>query len=81
MQDTRDLKPLEEAMIYFITPSYPRREQVAELTRLGQTLMHVPNLHWILADDNRLCNAMVMELLKKFGKESMQITCRLDPSL
>ncbi|KAE8752765.1 hypothetical protein FOCC_FOCC000503 [Frankliniella occidentalis] len=66
-EDTRELKPREDPMIYFITPSYPRREQVAELTRLGQTLMHVPNLHWIVADDNRLCNAMVMELLKKFG--------------
>lgn len=62
------MPPRVEPTIYFITPSYPRREQVAELTRLGQTLMHVSNLHWIVADDNRLCNAMVMELLKQFGK-------------
>ncbi|KAK7862681.1 hypothetical protein R5R35_000925 [Gryllus longicercus] len=53
--------------IYFITPTYPRREQAAELTRLGQTLMHVPNLHWIVADDNQACNDMVTKLLKKFG--------------
>lgn len=66
-QDTRNLPPKVEPTIYFITPSYPRREQVAELTRLGQTLMHVPNLHWIVADDNRLCNAMIMGLLKQFG--------------
>lgn len=31
-------------VIYFVTPTYPRREQIAELTRLGQTLMHVRNL-------------------------------------
>ena len=54
--------------IYFVTPTYPRREQAAELTRLGQTLMHVPNIHWIVADDNRSCNVMVEKLLKRFGK-------------
>lgn len=54
-------------VIYFITPTYPRREQVAELIRLGQTLMHVPNLHWILADDSSICNPMIMDLLPKFG--------------
>uniref|UniRef100_A0A182SKX6 galactosylgalactosylxylosylprotein 3-beta-glucuronosyltransferase n=1 Tax=Anopheles maculatus TaxID=74869 RepID=A0A182SKX6_9DIPT len=40
-----------EPMIYFVTPTYPRREQIAEIIRLGQTLMHVPRLHWIVADD------------------------------
>lgn len=54
--------------IYFITPTYQRREQTAELTRLGQTLMHVPNLHWILADDNPECNNRLLALLEKFGK-------------
>lgn len=53
--------------IYFVTPTYPRREQAAELTRLGQTLMHVPSIHWIVADDNQACNVMVAKLLKKFG--------------
>ena len=28
-------------VIYFITPTYARREQVAELTRLLQTLIHI----------------------------------------
>ncbi|KAG8226698.1 hypothetical protein J437_LFUL005514, partial [Ladona fulva] len=52
--------------IYFVTPTYPRREQAAELTRVGHTLMHVPNLHWIVADDNVACNDMIYKLLKKF---------------
>jgi hypothetical protein len=30
--------------------------------------MHVPDIHWIVADDNQSCNAMVAKLLKKFGK-------------
>lgn len=55
-------------IIYFVTPTYPRREQLAELTRLGQTLMHVPNLHWIVADDNAVCNNMLDDLLLDFGK-------------
>lgn len=54
-------------VIYFVTPTYPRREQLAELTRLGQTLMHVPNLHWIVADDNAVCNNMLDDLLLDFG--------------
>lgn len=55
-------------IIYFVTPTYPRREQLAELTRLGQTLMHVPNLHWIVADDNAVCNNMLDDLLLDFGE-------------
>ena len=28
-------------VIYFITPTYARREQIADLTRLSQTLLHI----------------------------------------
>lgn len=55
-------------MIYFVTPTYPRREQIAEITRLGQTLMHIPRLHWIVADDSDSCNAFLDHLLHRFGK-------------
>ncbi|XP_025405622.1 galactosylgalactosylxylosylprotein 3-beta-glucuronosyltransferase S-like [Sipha flava] len=57
----------ETALIYFITPTYPRREQIAELTRLGQTLMHVPRLHWIVADDRPDCSPQIMNLLPDFS--------------
>lgn len=56
--------------IYFVTPTYPRREQIAEMTRLGQTLMHVPNLHWIVADDIDSCNSYLDTLLDRFGKHT-----------
>lgn len=56
-----------EPIIYFVTPTYPRREQIAEITRLGQTLMHIPYLHWIVADDTELCNHFLNSLLRKFG--------------
>lgn len=55
-------------IIYFVTPTYPRREQIAELTRLGQTLMHIPKLHWIVADDIDACNTYLDALLNRFGE-------------
>lgn len=54
-------------IIYFVTPTYPRREQIAELTRLGQTLMHVQNIFWIVADDTEVCNTRLDKLLDNFG--------------
>lgn len=33
--------------IHVVTPTYSRPVQKAELTRLANTLLHVPNLHWI----------------------------------
>lgn len=59
--------PEPAPIIYFVTPTYPRREQIAEITRLGQTLMHVPHLHWIVADDTDNCNRLLNNLLKRFG--------------
>ena len=53
--------------IYFITPTYPRNEQIAELTRLAQTLLHVKNLHWIIAEDSPNCSRNIQVLLKRFG--------------
>ena len=46
-------------VIYFVTPTYPRREQVAELTRLSQTLLHVKNLVWVIAEDTKSCSSVV----------------------
>ncbi|KAL5236643.1 hypothetical protein ACI65C_004053 [Semiaphis heraclei] len=57
----------DTALIYFITPTYPRREQIPELTRLGQTLMHVSRLYWIVADDRPDCSLQIMNLLPDFS--------------
>lgn len=59
-------------LIYFITPTYPRREQIAELTRLGQTLMHVSRLYWIVADDRPDCSPQIMNLLPDFSENNVQ---------
>ena len=38
-------------MIYIITPTYKRTTQMADLTRLSQTLKLVPNIHWIVVEE------------------------------
>ena len=55
-------------VIYFITPTYARREQVAELTRLSQTLLHVKNLVWIIAEDSTSCSNVVSNTLLRNKK-------------
>ncbi|XP_045509672.1 galactosylgalactosylxylosylprotein 3-beta-glucuronosyltransferase S-like isoform X1 [Colias croceus] len=62
ISNSSDLK-----MIYYVTPTYPRPEQVPELTRLAYTLMHVPRLHWIVADDQPICSEEVSKILKRTG--------------
>lgn len=52
-------------VIYFITPTYTRREQVAELTRLSQTLLHIKNLVWIIAEDSKSCSQVVGDVLNR----------------
>ena len=54
-------------VIYFVTPTYSRAVQQAELTRLGQTLIQIPGLHWILAEDADKCSPAVTKLLGRFG--------------
>lgn len=47
---------------------HARREQIAELTRLGQTLMHIERLFWIVADDSEVCNTRLDKFLDNFGE-------------
>uniref|UniRef100_A0A915KMK8 Galactosylgalactosylxylosylprotein 3-beta-glucuronosyltransferase n=1 Tax=Romanomermis culicivorax TaxID=13658 RepID=A0A915KMK8_ROMCU len=51
--------------IFMITPTYKRNVRKAELTRLGQTLMHVPNFHWILVEDAKQIDPVVGRLLQR----------------
>ncbi|XP_036322517.1 galactosylgalactosylxylosylprotein 3-beta-glucuronosyltransferase S-like [Rhagoletis pomonella] len=61
-------------LIYFVTPTYPRREQVPELIRLAYTLLHVPRLHWIVANDYHVCNVYIDDLLIKLGERIESLT-------
>ncbi len=41
--------------------------QKAELTRLSQTFLHVPQLHWIVVEDSPHKTPLVTDLLVKSG--------------
>lgn len=56
-----------EPTLYIITPTYRRPEQLAELTRMGQTLMHVRNLVWLVIEDAITPTYLVTEFLDKTG--------------
>lgn len=53
--------------LYIITPTYRRPEQLAEITRLGYTLKHVPNLLWLVIEDAVAPTALVTRQLKRIG--------------
>ncbi|KAI9513864.1 Galactosylgalactosylxylosylprotein 3-beta-glucuronosyltransferase 1 [Dissostichus eleginoides] len=53
--------------IHIITPTYSRSVQKAELTRLANTLLHVPNLHWILVEDSQRRTTLISNLLQETG--------------
>ncbi|KAF6715918.1 Galactosylgalactosylxylosylprotein 3-beta-glucuronosyltransferase 3 [Oryzias melastigma] len=53
--------------VFVITPTYARLVQKAELTRLSQTFLHVPQLHWIVVEDSPQKTPLVSDLLKKSG--------------
>lgn len=53
--------------LYVITPTYYRAQTLAELTRLGYTLKHVPNLVWLVVEDAPKPSPIVTKLLKKFN--------------
>uniref|UniRef100_A0AC34R3S2 Galactosylgalactosylxylosylprotein 3-beta-glucuronosyltransferase n=1 Tax=Panagrolaimus sp. JU765 TaxID=591449 RepID=A0AC34R3S2_9BILA len=56
--------------IFFITPTKFKPEQKADLTRLGQTLIHIPNLFWIIVEDSDEPTMMPKLLLKRLNFKS-----------
>lgn len=53
--------------LYIITPTYPRTEQIAEITRLGNTLKHVPNLFWLVIEDATVKTPQLTRQLHRLG--------------
>lgn len=52
-------------VIYVVTPTYSRPTQKADLTRMSHTLMHIPNLHWIVVEDGTTTTKLVENLLNR----------------
>ncbi|XP_034947476.1 galactosylgalactosylxylosylprotein 3-beta-glucuronosyltransferase I [Chelonus insularis] len=53
--------------IYAITPTFARPVQKAELTRLAQTFLHIPNFHWIVVEDATEPTSLVTNFLWESG--------------
>nr|CAI63873.1 beta3-glucuronyltransferase [Ciona savignyi] len=64
--------------IYAITPTYKRWTQKADLTRLGQTLLHVPNFRWIVVEDSNEKTALVTNFLKFSGLQYTHLNAKTD---
>ena len=56
----------ELPILYIITPTYTRREQVVEMVRMSHTLLHIDNIVWIIAEDDPKCSPLVETLLQRF---------------
>jgi hypothetical protein len=79
-QARQDRKNLPQ--IFFITPTKFRAEQKADLTRLGQTLAHVPNLFWIIVEDSDEPSEMPSQLLERLKfTSSVHIVARTPPEI
>lgn len=61
---TNKQDPVERPTIYAITPTFARPVQKAELTRLSQTFLHVPNFHWIVVEDAEAKTKLVTRFLE-----------------
>lgn len=59
--------PAAGPTIYVVTPTYRRPEQVADLTRLAQTLMLVRDVHWLVVEDAHVKSPQLSALLRSFG--------------
>ncbi|CAG9826634.1 unnamed protein product [Diabrotica balteata] len=66
--------------IYAITPTYYRYLQKAELTRISQMLMLVPNIHWIVIEDADEKSDLVTNLIADSGLKATHLAAKT-PSL
>ena len=66
----------DDPTVYVITPTYARWTQKADLTRLCQTLMHVPNLYWIVVEDSEEKTRLVARFLARCKVASTHLNVR-----
>ena len=67
---------VESPTIFVLTGTYPRLEQKAELTRLCNTLLLVPKLHWIIVEDAKNKTDLMTRFLHKCGVEYTHLNIR-----
>ncbi|PAV87841.1 hypothetical protein WR25_06077 [Diploscapter pachys] len=54
-------------LIIVITPTYRRPTRMADMTRMGNTLSHVKDLHWVVIEDGQAVVPQVERLLQRTG--------------
>ena len=64
--------------LYIVTPTYPRAEQLAELTRFAQTLMNVPNIVWIVSEDAGKPTQAIVDYLVDCPLKTVYLRGKLD---
>ena len=72
---------LSSRPLYVVTPTYSRAAQLADLTRLANTLRLVPGVHWLVAEDRNVTSLAVTELLLSSGLSYTQLAAVRPPEL
>ena len=76
-----DTTVVDIPFIYIITPTHDRLVQRADLTRLLNTLLNVPNLHWIVIEDRYNKSEKVENLLNSSRVRYTHLAVRTPPRL
>ncbi|KAJ3209579.1 hypothetical protein HDU82_000565, partial [Entophlyctis luteolus] len=53
--------------IFFVTPTYKRKDQLLDMTRLSQTLMHDKRIYWIVVEDRAMPTMRIRWILERSG--------------
>jgi Glycosyltransferase family 43 len=69
-----------EPLVYFVTLTYYRTTQMADMTRLAQTLMHDNRIYWIVVEDRSDCTVRIRALLERTGLPYAHVAVRRDPA-
>ncbi|KAI6184705.1 Galactosylgalactosylxylosylprotein 3-beta-glucuronosyltransferase [Aphelenchoides bicaudatus] len=62
--DNDTSKAATDTTIFIITPTHKRPERLADMTRFSQTLMHVPDIVWIVVEDDLKTSPAVEAVLE-----------------
>ncbi|UXI18144.1 DNA replication licensing factor MCM4 [Sarcoptes scabiei] len=63
----------DRILIFLITPTYTRPTQMADMTRLAQTLRLVPDIFWIVVEDSHNKSKCVEDLLNRTNVPYVQL--------
>ena len=66
-------------LIYFVTPTYRRITQIADLIRLANTLDHDCAIYWIVVEDAEKCSRRVRDILDRSGLPYAHVAVKTPP--